>query len=145
MSLNHPSGSDPQGSTGKMSGLAPAKAGANATAAISTEVVQLYLTTFGRGPTRVRTYVQPEFCVCVLGDILTPAERSLTEVGGTAEVESGREKINEGLDVELTTIVERQTGRRVLSHMARVKVPVAVAVHFFLFDDGSVQPDVVHH
>ena len=142
MSLNHPSGSDPQGSPGKLPGAVPAQAAANA--AISDEVVQLYLTTFGRGPTRVRTYVQPEFCVSVLGDILTPAERSLVQVGGIAEVEAGRGKINEGIDAELMAIVERQTGRRVLSHLARVKAPVEVAVHFFLFDDGSVQDDVDH-
>jgi uncharacterized protein YbcI len=143
MSLDHPSGSSPQGRPREMPGLSRAEIARNAIGAVSNEVAELYLVTSGRGPTRVRTYIQPEFCVCVLSEILTDAERALVE-RGAAEVDAARTKINEGIEAELVAIVERQAGRPVLSHLVRLKVLVEVAVHFFLFDDGPA-PSQVHH
>jgi Na+-translocating membrane potential-generating system (MpsC) len=53
----------------------------DATGAISRDIVQVYLRTFGRGPTRARTFVQPQFAVCVLRDVFTTAERALIADG----------------------------------------------------------------
>jgi uncharacterized protein YbcI len=109
--------------------------------AISEQIVQLYLEVFGRGPTRARTYVQPQFAVCVLRDVLTTGERSLRGSDGEAEVEADRAKVNETLDARYVSIVETQTGRPVLSHLARLRTEVDIAVHFFLFDDARVPRD----
>ncbi len=130
MSLNRPSGSRED-------------SGQDVTVAISEQIVQLYLEAFGRGPTRVRTYVQPQFAVCVLRDILTSAERSLLDDGNGAEVEAARETINEAIDRRCISIVATQTGRTVLSHIVRTRVPLDVAVHFFLFDDVTAGPEVI--
>jgi uncharacterized protein YbcI len=102
--------------------------------AISERVVRLYLDAFGHGPSRVRTYVQPQFAVCVLRGVLTTGERWLLDVGNGAEVEAARATINEAIDRRYVSIVETQTGRSVLSHPVRTRVPVDLAVHFFLFD-----------
>lgn len=104
--------------------------------------MRLYLDAFGRGPTRTRTFVQPQFAVCVLRDVLTTVERSLVAGGGAAEVEAGRLRINESLDAEYVEIVERETGRPVLSHLARTQAPADIAVHFFLFDESSSGPEL---
>jgi uncharacterized protein YbcI len=119
---------------------APVEVGASATAAISDQIVRLYLDSFGRGPTRARTFVQPQFAVCVLRDVLTTVERSLIAGGGEHEVEAARLRINESIDAEYIGIVERETGRPVLSHVARTRAATDIAVHFFLFDGSSSGP-----
>lgn len=112
------------------------------TAAISEQIVRVYLDAFGRGPTRARAFVQPQFAVCVLRDVLTTAEHSLAESGGGREVEEGRLRINESIDSRYIGIVEGATGRPVLSHLARTRTPADIAVHFFLFDEGSNGSDL---
>jgi len=138
MSLSLPPGSDPRSTPPP--GTAPHGPDI-VSIAISEQIVQLYLEVFGRGPTRARTYVQPQFAVCVLRDILTTPERSLRGSDGAAAVEADRAKVNETIDGRYVSIVETQTGRPVLSHLARLRVPVDLAVHFFLFDDPSALRD----
>ena len=142
MSLSLPPGSGPRGtpSPGTSSPAADI-----ASIAISEQIVQLYLEVFGRGPTRARTYVQPQFAVCVLRDVLTTAERSSRGSDGEAEVEAGRAKVNGAIDRRYVSIVETLTGRPVLSHAVALRVPVDIAVHFFLFDDPSALRDGPRH
>jgi uncharacterized protein YbcI len=140
MSLNRPPGSEPWETPRAAHSADP---GDIASIVISEQILQLYLETFGRGPTQARTYVQPQFAVCVLHDVLTVAERSLIAGGGEAEVEAARGKINEAIDRKYVSIVEVNTGRSVLSHLPRTRVAVDVAVHFFLFDDVSVARDAL--
>jgi uncharacterized protein YbcI len=137
MSLNHSPGSEPRETPRLTPGTARAGSASDVLVAISEQIVQLYLEAFGRGPTRARTYVEPQFAVCVLRDILTTAERTLLESDGRAEVEAARVTINEAIDRRYISIVETQTGRQVLSHLARVRAPADIAVHFFLFDDQA--------
>jgi uncharacterized protein YbcI len=143
MSPNHAPGSDPRGAPPLDPGASRADTGDIVSIAISEQIVALYLEAFGRGPTRVRTYVQPQFAVCVLRDTLSIAERSLIASDGAAEVETSRATINEALDRRYVSIVETQTGRTVLTHLARTRVPVDVAIHFFLFDDTAPSRDGV--
>jgi uncharacterized protein YbcI len=89
---------------------------------------------------RVRTYVEPQFAVCVLRDVLTPAERTLTQSGGRADVEAARGRIADANEAGYVGIVETLTGRSVLSHTARIRVTADVAVHFFLFDARQTEP-----
>ena len=61
--------------------------------------------------------------------------------GGGGEVEGARDKVNKVHDDRFISIIETQTGRPVLSHLARVAIANDVAVHFFLFDHVSVARD----
>lgn len=103
-------------------------------AAISRATVRLYLSAFGRGPTKARTYVEAEYAVCVLRDIFTAGERTLIAHGGREEVEASRKKLSDAIDGEFVAVVEGETGRRVQTHLTHIKVPANLAVHFFLFD-----------
>lgn len=103
--------------------------------AISRETVQLYLRAFGRGPTQARTYIQPDYVVCVLRDVFTTAEKTLIANEGRAEVETSRKKVYDAIDAEFVAVVERETGRPVQAHLTHIKVPANLALHFFLFDD----------
>ena len=92
--------------------------------AISEQIVRLYFDALGRGPTSARTYVEPQFVVCVLRDVLPTTE---------------------AIDRRCVSIVEMQTGRSVLSHAAEFRSPVDIGVHFFLFDDATVARDGLRH
>lgn len=109
-------------------------------AAVSRETVQLYLRAFGRGPTKSRTYVQADYAVCVLRDVFTAAERTLVAIGGREQVEASRKKVTDAMDGEFVALVERETGRRVQTHLTHIKVPANLAVHFFLFDAQATHP-----
>jgi uncharacterized protein YbcI len=136
MSLNAPRGSDPKPSSAPSAG-AGSRTEDETTATISREIVAVYLRTFGRGPTRARTFVQPQFSVCVLRDVFTTAERALIATGGGDEVEVSRKKLNAANDDDFQAIVESLTGRTVQSHLTHVKVPANLAVHVFLFDEDA--------
>jgi uncharacterized protein YbcI len=134
MSLNSPSGSGPEAGRSAFTGVDIAAAD-DVSGGISREIVQVYLRTFGRGPTRARTFVQPQFSVCVLRDVFTTAERALIADGDGDAVERGRKRLNAGNDDDLQAIVASRTGRTVQSHLSHVKVPANLAVHLFLFDE----------
>ena len=140
MSLNSPSGSGPEAARAAPAGV---EAGAvdDVSGAISREIVQVYLRTFGRGPKRARTFVQPQFSVCVLRDVFTTAERALIAAGEGNAVELGRKRLNAANDDDLQAIVSGQTGRSVQSHLSHVKVPANLAVHLFLFDQGRTRTE----
>jgi uncharacterized protein YbcI len=112
-------------------------------AAISRETVRLYSRTFGRGPTKARTYVQGDYVVCVLRDVFTAAERTLVAIGGREQVEASRKKVTDAMDGEFVATVERETGRPVQTHVTHIKVPANLAVHFFLFDDQASDPSPI--
>lgn len=109
-------------------------------AAISREIVRLYLRVFGRGPTKARTYVEAEYAVCVLRDVFTAGEQTLIDHGGREEVEASRKKVSDAIDGEFIDLVERETGRPVQTHLTHIKVPANLAVHFFIFDAQVAHP-----
>lgn len=140
MSLDRSLGSESQGIPPLAPGTGPDSVDA-ATQTISKQVVRVYLDAFGRGPTHARTYVQPKFAVCVLRGVFTTAEHSMIAGGGGSEVEGARDKVNKAHEDRFISIIETQTGRPVLSHLARVATANDVAVHFFLFDHVPVARD----
>lgn len=138
MSLNTPSGSGPEAARSAFAAGPDAATADDVSGGISREIVQVYLRTFGRGPTRARTFVQPHYAVCVLRDVFTTAERALIADGDGDTVEFLRKRLNAGNDDDLQAIVGSRTGRSVQSHLSHVKVPANLAVHLFLFEaDGD--------
>jgi uncharacterized protein YbcI len=138
MSLNTPSGSGPDAPPPALPGDLGMTAGDEVTDAISREIAQAYVRTFGRGPTRTRVFIQPQFAVCVLRGIFTSAERALIAKDDGDEVEFLRKRLNAGNDEDLQAIVVSQTGRPVQSHVSEVRVPADLAVHLFVFEGGRL-------
>jgi uncharacterized protein YbcI len=140
MSLDSPSGSGPDVPPSVHPAGRATAAGDEVTTAISSEIVQVYIRAFGRGPTRTRTFVQPQFAVCVLRQIFTSAERALIASGDDYSVEHTRKRLNAANEDDLRAIIASRTGRPVQSHLSEVKVPADLAVHLFLFEGAEV-PD----
>ena len=82
-------------------------------AAITDDVVRLYSDQFGKGPTKARTDLHEDVVVCVLENLATVADRTLISQGHADSVREVRGLLREGVQRDLTRIVEHHTGRRV--------------------------------
>jgi uncharacterized protein YbcI len=106
-------------------------------AAISNELVGLHARFYGRGPTKARTLMAEDVVVCSLREPFTRAEQTLIELGRRAEVEAARSAFGVEMRAELTAVVERLTGRRVIAFICEIHVDPDLAVHvFFLAPDS---------
>ncbi len=87
--------------------------------AISNEMVQLFKSQFGRGPTRARTYWAGEdVLISVLEDTLTPAERNLVNMGEHQRLRDTRMFFQYATVREFCEPIERLTGRRVRAFLS---------------------------
>jgi uncharacterized protein YbcI len=81
---------------------------------ISNEIGQLYKRLFGRGPERARTYFAgPDMVVCSLEKTLTPAERTMVDMGEHQRLRETRLFFQHAREDDFRAAVERVTGRRV--------------------------------
>jgi uncharacterized protein YbcI len=88
-------------------------------ATISTEMVRLYKTQFGRGPTSARTlFAGPDTIVVILEDTLTPAERNLVKMGEHQRLRDTRLIFQYATVRAFCEPVERLTGRKVRAFLS---------------------------
>jgi uncharacterized protein YbcI len=107
---------------------------------LSREIVQLHARLYGRGPTKARSYLQPDFAVCILEEIFTTAERTLIDAGSSELVEATRAKFQEAVRGDFVETVERITGRRVGAFLSQVDIDASISLEFFLFADERPKP-----
>jgi uncharacterized protein YbcI len=110
--------------------------------AISTAVVSLFADYLGRGPTRARTAFGRDVVTVVLEETLTKAERRLVTEGRGDAVLNTRRIFQETMKGDLTTAVERITGRRVIAFLSDQSAEPDVSVEVFILEhqphDGQV-------
>lgn len=88
----------------------------------------------GRGPTRARTTVNTNVIVGVFEDTLTKGESSLVAAGNQEAVCELRSSFQAMMQAEARQLVERLTGRTVISCLADVDPDTAVAIQVFVLD-----------
>lgn len=94
----------------------------------------------GRGPTKVRTYINDDLVSILLRDLLTPGERTLADHGKTQTVLENRRAFQDTMRQELVEVVEHQTGRKVMAFLSANHLEPDVEVEMFLLEpatDGS--------
>ena len=101
---------------------------------ISNAIVGLYKEHYGKGPTRCRTYVQPELVVVVLGGGYTTSERTMFEGGRWYEVREARQHWQDTMQARFIETVEGLTGRRVQAFMSANHQDPDLAVELFVLD-----------
>jgi uncharacterized protein YbcI len=114
--------------------------------AISDEMVHLFKTQFGRGPTRARTYwCGDDVVTCVLEDTLSPAERNLVQMGQHERLRETRMFFQYATVGEFCEPVERLTGRTVRAFISGIDTEVqGLSVEsFILHPAGSEAPSRV--
>jgi uncharacterized protein YbcI len=119
----------------------PTDRGPSDTMAISNAMVRLHKDQFGRGPTRARTYfVGPDALVCILEDVLLPAEQKLAEVGQDDRVRETRTEFQAATAEDFVAAVEKIVLRKVRAFASAVDADTNVIFENFTFEpreDGS--------
>jgi uncharacterized protein YbcI len=99
---------------------------------LSNEMVRIYKSQFGRGPTKARTnWVGPDAVLCTLEDTLTPAERNLAALGEHQRLRDIRLFFQHASEEEFRSVVERITGRKVRAFISGMDTNEDVAAELF--------------
>jgi uncharacterized protein YbcI len=99
---------------------------------ISRAIVGLYKQHYGKGPTRCRTYVEPDLVLVVLGEGYTPAEQTMFEAGRWYEVREGRQIWQDSMQARFVETIEGLTGRTVSAFLSANRQDPDVAVEIFV-------------
>jgi len=101
---------------------------------ISNAVVGLYKQHYGKGPTRCRTYLQPELVVVVLGGGYTASEQTLFEGGRWYEVREARQHWQDTMQSRFVETIEGLTGQKVQAFMSANHQDPDLAVELFVLE-----------
>jgi uncharacterized protein YbcI len=85
---------------------------------ISDGIVALLKEFYGRGPERTKTYVHDDLVVCLLRGGFTRVEQTLVEGGHGEDVIRQRMAFQQVMRHRFEDVVERATGRKVISFMS---------------------------
>jgi uncharacterized protein YbcI len=103
--------------------------------ALANEMVALYKSHLGRGPTKARAnWAGEDGLVVTLEDSLTPAEHRLVELGEHARLRDARTFSQYATVPEFVEIVERITGRRVRAFVSGIDTWADVCSEVFYFE-----------
>jgi uncharacterized protein YbcI len=125
-----------------MSGPAETLKGGALNAAISNGVVGLLGEHLGRGPTRARAIHSGKLVLCVLEDTMTKAERNLALHGKEDFVLEMRHAFQDTMREDLTAVVERLTGRKVVAFLSANHIEPDVAAEVFVLDEPVGETEV---
>lgn len=105
-------------------------------AEISREMVRLYKSQFGRGPTKARSdFAGPDLIVCTLEDSLTPAEKRMAEMGDHQRLRDLRLYFQHATEEQFCQIIERIVGRKVRAFISGMDTGKDVAAELFYLED----------
>src|SRR4051794_17114028 len=100
---------------------------------ISRAMVRLYKEQFGRGPETVSThYSGPDVIVSLLGNSLTPVERTMREIGEAQRLRDIRMMFQHATEAQFREAVESATGRAVVAFMSGIDVEHDVSCEVFM-------------
>lgn len=104
--------------------------------AVSNAMVRLHKNQFGRGPTRSRSFFAgSDVLVCVLENVLLPAEEKLIEMGKAEQVREQRTALQVGTEEVFVTTVEQLVDRKVRSFVSALDAKQNVIFEVFLFEN----------
>jgi uncharacterized protein YbcI len=107
-----------------------------ALAEITNGIVRLFRESYGRGPTRAKSYLLDDrYVVTVLRDTMTTVERTLVDTGHMHLVRSVRLTFQEAMAASFKEVVEQAIGRRVASYHSQLMTDQDMGVEFFLLED----------
>jgi uncharacterized protein YbcI len=108
---------------------------------ISTEMVQAMKQHYGKGPVSAKSYLVDDLLFVVMRDMITQAERTMLDAGRTDTVRDFRQQFENEVAETLTRLVERVTGRRVVTYQSQVLFDPDITVEIFVFEDHGSGDD----
>ena len=108
---------------------------------ISRAIVELYKVQFGRGPETVSSrFAGPDTLITLLGNTLTPVERTMRDMGEEQRLRNIRTMFQYSTEEKFRAIVEEMTGRRVVAFMSGIDVARDVSCEVFTLVPSSEAP-----
>lgn len=105
---------------------------------LSNEMVRLYKTLFGRGPTKTRSHwMGPDAMATTLEDTFTPAERNMVALGEHQRLRDMRTFFQHASAGEFRDAAGRVTGRKVRGFVSGVDTEVDIATEVFYFEPAA--------
>lgn len=98
---------------------------------ISREILAVHAESYGTGATQTQVIVENDSVLVILDVLLTPAERTLINAGRSETVKDTRESYQLAIEPTFVAIVERATGRRVVSFLSAMSVEPLYSIEFF--------------
>jgi uncharacterized protein YbcI len=109
----------------------------NALQAISNGLVHLMSESYGRGPTKAKTYILDDIYVCcIMHEIFTTAEQTLIEVGEKDLVRRTRIAFQTALSDDFKAVVANALGRRVLTYQSQIVFEPPGCFEFFILEEA---------
>ena len=106
--------------------------------AVSNALVRLHKEQFGRGPTSARShFAGPDALLCVLDDVLLPAERKMVEMGEEDRVRDSRSAFQAATEPEFVAAVEQLVNRKVRAFASSVSPRSNTVFENFAFDPAE--------
>jgi uncharacterized protein YbcI len=109
---------------------------------VANAMVQLHKEQFGRGPTKARAnFAGDQMLICVLEDVLLPAERKLVGMGQQDRVRDSRTSFQVATQPEFVTAIEQIVDRKVYAFASAVDPDRDVVFENFYFEPGEANPE----
>jgi uncharacterized protein YbcI len=110
--------------------------------AVSNAMVQLHKEQFGRGPTKAKTnFAGNDTLVCVLENVLLPAELKLVEMGQQDRVREARMSFQVATEADFVAAVEQILYRKVRAFASAVDPDTNVVFENFYFEPSESRSD----
>jgi uncharacterized protein YbcI len=112
----------------------PPPKGGELNAAITSALVGIHTHYLGRGPRSASTFYHGHIIVTLMHDVLTPAEKALTETHQIEAVVNTRRLFQETMAADFREAVERLTGHKVLAFISGNHIDPDIAAEVFILD-----------
>jgi uncharacterized protein YbcI len=100
---------------------------------ISRELVAAMKHQYGRGPVSAKSYLIDDFLLVVMRAGMNVAERTMLDRGRSDAVRAFRQAFQNETAEELTGLVERLTGREVVTYQSQVLFDPDIVIEIFFF------------
>ena len=104
-------------------------------------IVALHKEAYGKGPVRVKAYLQEDSVLVLLRGGFTPIEQTLHEAGKGTVVNHQRLEVQEAMHEPFIELIERTTGRRVVGFMSATQQDADLQCEVFVLDPSDLFAD----
>jgi uncharacterized protein YbcI len=105
---------------------------------ISTEMVRTMKQYYGKGPVSAKSYLIDDLLFVVMREGITQAEQTMIQAGREGAVRNFRQEFENEMAEVLIRMIERLTGRRVVTYQSQVLFDPNITIEIFVFDDDAV-------
>src|SRR5882757_5592946 len=105
--------------------------------AISTSIVSILRESYGRGPTKAKTYLLDDLVVCVLRNGFTALEETMVAEGRKGEVVEMRHEFQQMMGTRYKERIEELTGRKVVAFLSQAHIEPDITLEVFMLDEAA--------